>query len=122
MNSPEYEAYINSEAWDELKLKHPSRRECVACDTRHNLRMHHMRYPENIWDTIPADCCWLCEGCHEAFHRACVGERSKYKAWAVSPGRVAMIVRAQRQEEGDSIGSSLEAIARRLGIKIGEAA
>ena len=99
--NPEYEAYMCSEEWKGLKSRHPDPRKCVACETTYNLHLHHMIYPKDIWKTQPHHCCWLCEGCHDCFHRACVGERAKYLAWATDAGRVRMIVRAQRKEEGD---------------------
>jgi len=98
--SPEYEAYMCSEEWKTLRSRHPSPRQCVACDATYNLRLHHMIYPEDIWKTQPHHCCWLCEGCRDAFHRACTGERKKYQAWATEPWKVKMIVQAQRKEEG----------------------
>jgi len=97
--NPAYEEYMRSDDWEHLKRTHPSKRECVACETQRNLQMHHMRYPADIWETRHSDCCWLCEGCHEAFHRACTCEREKYQAWAIYVDRTGMIIRAQRQEE-----------------------
>lgn len=99
--NPEYTAYICSEEWKGLKSRHPDPRKCVACETTYNLHLHHMVYPKDIWKTQPHHCCWLCEGCHDCFHRACVGERAKYLAWATDSWKVAMIVKAQRKEEGD---------------------
>lgn len=112
----EYDAYIRSEAWGELKQSHPDRRACVACERPDDLQLHHMRYPANIWDTRASDCCWLCEACHEMFHRACTGERKKYQAWATTSDRTVMLIRAQREEEGMTIAGTLEFIFRRTEI------
>jgi len=106
--SPEYDAYICSDDWKTLHSMHPSPRECVACNVTYNLRLHHMIYPKDIWKAQWYHCCWLCEGCHDCFHRACTGERLKYKAWATDAWKVAMIVRAQRKEEDmEPIGATL---------------
>jgi len=120
MITAEYQEYLRSEQWQTLKSNHPSPRECVACQTKHNLRLHHMVYPKDIWRTKPHHCCWLCEGCHDCFHRACIGEREKYKPWAIYPERVAMIVRAQRREEDlKPAGEILMSMFERLKVRGG---
>lgn len=95
-----YDAYMSSEEWEELKRTHPERRGgCVACRYAHNLRLHHMFYPKDIRDTKHEHCCWLCDGCHAAFHRAVTGERKKYQPWATDINRTVMLIQAQRREE-----------------------
>lgn len=68
---------------------------CAACRTNRRLHLHHMIYPPDIWQTTPDQCCWLCDRCHETFHRA----PAKYIAMARTEGITAMVVRAQRDEE-----------------------
>jgi len=115
--TPEYEAYMLSEEWDYLKRHHPAARKCFACDYAHNLRLHHMRYPKDITKTRWTDCCWLCDGCHAAFHRACTGEREKYKAWATESWKVKMLVDAQRKEEEyQPVGNLLVTMFERMKV------
>lgn len=106
----EYEAYMQSEAWEAVKESHPDAPICIACDSSRRIHLHHMHYPESIWDTRPSDCCWLCERCHELFHRAVLGERKKYQEWAVTKNRTRLLIEAQRNEEGMSIKDALERI------------
>lgn len=64
----EYTAYINSPQWAKLKRKMPGERRCLACLSPDFLHLHHMYYPEDIWNTRHCHCCWLCRDCHEIFH------------------------------------------------------
>jgi hypothetical protein len=100
--NPNYEAYLQSEIWMELKAVMTRRRpyECVACGRDRALQLHHMRYPADIWKTEPEHCCWLCDRCHEMLHRA----PAKYIAIAVTESLTARVVQAQRDEEDGMLG------------------
>lgn len=113
----DYLEYMQSEQWAQLKETHADPRECVACYATKALHLHHMHYPENIWDTQPGHCCWLCIRCHEMFHRAVMGERKKYQAWATDKNRTVMLINAQRKDEGMEILPAIERI-----LNIAEAA
>ena len=100
MNRARYAKYLQSEAWAKVKAAMPGNRACVACQGREALELHHMVYPKNVWKTKTAHCCWLCDRCHETFHRA----PAKYIAMARTEYITAMVIRAQLNEEDKAIG------------------
>lgn len=91
----EYERYLHSPAWEDIKYAKRDRYWCVGCGRDRYLQLHHMIYPADIWDTKSRHCCWLCERCHETLHRA----PAKYIAIAVTEGYTKMVIQAQRDEE-----------------------
>lgn len=102
MPSAEYNCYIASPQWAALKESHPDPKECVACGSVYKklLHLHHMRYPANIWETEHSDCCWLCIGCHECFHRGIVAGRKQGHALAgTSKDFTKAVIRVERAQE-----------------------
>ena len=63
-----YQEYLTSEAWVKLKESMPGPHECLACNAVEGLHLHHIYYPENVWETKHCHCCWLCASCHSMFH------------------------------------------------------
>lgn len=99
MRNPEYEQYLESGEWMDVKKAMSRRFFCVGCATKRALQLHHMIYPADIWQTRPEHCCWLCDRCHETLHRA----PAKYIAIARTEGWTAMVIKAQREEEDGTL-------------------
>ncbi len=100
----EYELYMASPEWEQLRMTHPDPPQCIACDSTRELQMHHMRYPENIWETEHWQCCWLCVRCHECFHRGLIaGRKQGYELKCASDSALKdftrAVIRAQRRSE-----------------------
>ena len=96
----EYDFYILSPQWGKLKDTHPDPQFCAYCTRDRNLHMHHMRYPANIWDTKHEDCCWLCERCHDCFHRGLIAGRAQgYVLDGTSKGFTLAVIKVQYARE-----------------------
>ena len=104
MTSEQYQEYLKSEEWQvvgtEKARSGPFK--CVGCDSvrLRFLQLHHMIYPADIWATEPKHCCWLCDRCHETFHRA----PAKYIAMATTEQITRMVIEAQKNEEDGFVG------------------
>lgn len=97
MTITEHQRYIESEEWAAVKASMRGHRPyaCVGCGRDKFLHLHHMIYPPDIWQTRREHCCWLCDRCHEVFHRA----PAKYIALATTEGWTRLVIKAQREEE-----------------------
>lgn len=63
--------YLKSEQWDKVRVMVLMRDNgaCQICGLVdiHN-DVHHVHYPDNVWETQPADCKLLCRKCHQKIH------------------------------------------------------
>ena len=64
-----YREYVKSPVWAQLKDTMPGEKECVGCGSTVRLHLHHMYYPQDVFDTRHKHCCWLCKRCHRILHR-----------------------------------------------------
>lgn len=116
MSRAEYEEYLNSEDWAQVKHEKHLRRICVGCGRNRGLELHHMIYPADIWQTKSEHCCWLCDRCHELLHRA----PAKYIAMATTEQITRMVIEAQKNEEDGFVGMASWArsspFLRKLGL------
>lgn len=71
--SKQHREYIESDQWHELRRTMPGPRQCVVYQETGDLNLHHMHYPNNLYQTLHCHCVWLCRSCHEAFHRRVKG-------------------------------------------------
>ena len=79
----QHKRYTDSPEWNELRRTMPGKRKCVACVATTDLNLHHMFYPDDLYQTKYCHCCWLCRTCHQAFHRRVKGTLSlPKKTWA----------------------------------------
>jgi hypothetical protein len=66
----EYLKYLNSQEWGRLRLdalaQHGDR--CTTCPSYLNIQLHHLFYPENIWETKVDHVIPLCKACHDRAH------------------------------------------------------
>lgn len=64
-----YGMFLDSRWWWDLSLrKRRGIRKCEKCGSRFDLQCHHIRYPENWFDTRLEDLVVLCRVCHEKEH------------------------------------------------------
>lgn len=64
-----YAIFLLSDFWIELsRQKRRQVRKCEKCGCDSRLQAHHVRYPENWFDTRLADLKVLCRPCHEKEH------------------------------------------------------
>ena len=88
--------YIESEQWQELRRTMPGPRQCVVCEETGDLNLHHMHYPQNLYQTLHCHCVWLCRACHQAFHRRVPGTLPhKNTTWEKMRLRTIKIVRKE---------------------------
>ena len=88
--------YIESEQWQELRRTMPGPRMCVVCGETGDLNLHHMHYPQNLYQTLHCHCVWLCRSCHQAFHRRVKGTLPhKNKTWEQMRKHTIKIVRRE---------------------------
>lgn len=68
-NSSEYQAYLNSNEWQEKRQRIFNRDNfrCVKCGCSKNLQVHHITY-ENLGEEKDADLVTLCDKCHNSIH------------------------------------------------------
>ncbi len=68
-NSSEYQAYLNSNEWQETRQRIFKRDNfrCVKCGCSKNLQVHHITY-ENLGEEKEADLATLCDKCHNSIH------------------------------------------------------
>ncbi len=66
----EYQDYLLSEHWHELRLVVLKRDgfKCVRCPSVKLLQVHHKLYRAKFEDSLPEDLITLCEPCHKAEH------------------------------------------------------
>ena len=81
-NSSEYQAYLNSNEWQETRQRIFKRDNfrCVKCGESKNLHVHHITY-ENLGEEKDADLVTLCDKCHKSTHKLSVND---YLAYALS--------------------------------------
>jgi hypothetical protein len=78
----QHKKYTESAEWNELRRTMPGKRKCAACASTAELNLHHMFYPDDLFQTKHCHCCWLCRTCHLAFHRRVKGTLSHpEKTW-----------------------------------------
>src|SRR5881394_1854978 len=64
-----YAMFVDCCWWKTLsRRKRRSIGKCEECGTKSRLSSHHVRYPENWFDTVFADLKVLCWPCHEKKH------------------------------------------------------
>lgn len=64
-----YAMFLESDWWRNLSTKKKRRvGKCEQCGTKKHLTSHHIRYPENWFDTKQEDLKVLCWPCHRATH------------------------------------------------------
>lgn len=79
-----YREFLKSRFWLELSAKKRAMvGRCERCKCRSFLQSHHVRYPENWYDTTLEDLEVLCRKCHRKEHRIA---RSDAKCHGVSTG------------------------------------
>jgi len=64
-----YALFLECDWWRELTMR--KRRKvgkCEKCSTQKRLESHHLRYPENWFDTTEEDLQVLCDDCHREEH------------------------------------------------------
>ena len=68
-NSSEYQAYLNSNEWQETRQRIFKRDNfrCVLCGCSKNLQVHHITY-ENLGEEKDADLVTFCDKCHNSIH------------------------------------------------------
>lgn len=74
--------YLKSEEWKAVRLAALAKANarCGICKKRDlSNDAHHIRYPENIWETKPRDLVILCRECHDKVHEKYGKEASKKK-------------------------------------------
>jgi len=81
-NSSEYQAYLNSNEWQETRRRIFERDNfrCVKCGESKNLQVHHITY-ENLGEEKDADLVTLCDKCHKSTHELSIND---YLAYALS--------------------------------------
>ena len=69
MNKSEYQQYLKSDHWINLKLKKSRKAKlCWCCRVKpHPGNFHHIRYKQ-IFDVTTNDIRLLCESCHHLYH------------------------------------------------------
>lgn len=70
MNRIEYQQYLQSNHWLQLRAKKlkQSKKRCGICLSPHRLEIHHLTY-RNIYDVETADLRVLCHDCHDLYHK-----------------------------------------------------
>lgn len=64
-----YAMFLRSQWWIDLSFtKRCHVRKCEKCGCTYGLQCHHIRYPENWFDTKLSDLQVLCRDCHEQEH------------------------------------------------------
>ncbi len=83
-----YREFLKSWFWKELSwtVREKAGR-CKRCKRKENLQAHHIRYPENWYDTTEADLVVLCRSCHAKEHGLKWDERYGPKGLMLFPGR-----------------------------------
>lgn len=67
-----YREFLKSDFWKKLSDQTKARDgKCVRCDSAVNLQAHHVRYPNEWFDTKLEDLETLCRACHRAEHGYC---------------------------------------------------
>jgi len=71
MNAQQYQQYLTTDHWQQLRIQCLSRykRACVICRTDRQLECHHWKYRATPYDTILKDLVLLCHACHRMVHR-----------------------------------------------------
>lgn len=66
----EYEEYLKSNHWHELKVKSVVLwgSKCLVCASEMHIERHHIFYRDNLCDGKPSEIIPLCSACHEAAH------------------------------------------------------
>lgn len=70
MRNNEYQKFLRTPFWRKLtaKKKRMVGGKCEVCGIRRGLQSHHVRYPDNWFDTELSDLKVLCDGCHKKAH------------------------------------------------------
>ena len=78
-NSSEYQAYLNSNEWQETRQRIFKRDNfrCVKCGESKNLHVHHITY-ENLGEEKDADLVTLCDKCHKSTHELDIHDHLVY--------------------------------------------
>lgn len=65
-----YSDYLSSWVWRSKRARILSRdkRSCSLCSSRHNLQVHHSRYPRRWGMESDDDLTVLCSSCHRRYH------------------------------------------------------
>lgn len=65
-----YQDFLKTPFWKKLtaRKKRLVGGKCEACGIRRQLQSHHVRYPQNWFDTELSDLKVLCDGCHKSAH------------------------------------------------------
>lgn len=66
-----YEDYLQSDSWKDIsnKRKNIDGNKCFCCGSSERLQVHHVRYPQNWFDTETDDLRTLCKDCHLVVHK-----------------------------------------------------
>lgn len=65
-----YQEFLETDFWKEIseKCKERDGNKCTRCPSRSRLEAHHVRYPEDWYETTLDDLVTLCRECHEKEH------------------------------------------------------
>lgn len=68
--SEAYSEYLNSEHWSGLRSKRIalSGHKCECCFGVRLLQVHHLQYPDDLYDCTVDDLITLCRPCHDILH------------------------------------------------------
>ena len=81
MDKLEYQEYLKSEHWQELRSRILERdgHRCQLCGSTENLHVHHKTY-ETLWHEADGDLITLCSDCHETFHICLDNAKAKIRS------------------------------------------
>ena len=79
MNASEYQKYLESDHWQELRIQCRNRdgMKCSICLREKGLQCHHWKYRDTPHHTLLEDLILLCGPCHAMIHRNGCGSFSK---------------------------------------------
>ena len=110
-----HDEYIQSTQWRELRRTMPGPRQCAVCETKAELNLHHMYYPQNLFQTLHCHCVWLCRSCHEAFHRRVKGTiPQKNETWDRLRHHTIKIVRRELKRAKTPLPEKIVVVAPRI--------
>lgn len=93
--SPEYEAYLHSPQWREMRDRIIRERQgrCEGCGLAHReLHLHHKTYVR-LYDEVDSDMILLCPDCHDGMHGrwGSIAKRARDKAVKEAALRLALV-------------------------------